>query len=381
MRVRVVQLYQRADAHARGAACRRSMLAAEPTRPVPVWLWFEYSRAPPRYIQLNIQALRRQAPWPLFSIKFVNRSTIAQHVPDLPAEFWRMPTRVAYSDAGRLALLAHHGGIYLDADFLVSSSMRPIHALLKKVDVVGYPLSPVHGAAASASECSAKGEISANLMAAAPNATLFRRAWDLFRKLLPRPCKPGVKRKIYICCSDGVARLPKCRVPHALTDLMLGRVRLQRWPLPSDGRDNMTVHCLGGAEDLTTPRLAAPAGLVLERILGLESNMMKTTFGKWRLLTRPLACHAVGKATASRGPCLEGPLRCVCCRRDADDLVCKGARAVGEARASGFYARSHMAYHLFDSFQKRAFLEQPAIEWSNLSIAPLYRRALGLTDE
>ena len=121
MRVRVVQLYQRADAHARGAACRRSMLAAEPTRPVPVWLWFEYSRAPPRYIQLNIQALRRQAPWPLFRIEFVNRSTIAQHVPDLPAEFWRLPTRVAYSDAGRLALLAHHGGIYLDADFLVSS--------------------------------------------------------------------------------------------------------------------------------------------------------------------------------------------------------------------------------------------------------------------
>lgn len=46
---------------------RREHMASASTEatlpvPVPVWLWYEYSSAPARYIQLNIQALRRHAP-------------------------------------------------------------------------------------------------------------------------------------------------------------------------------------------------------------------------------------------------------------------------------------------------------------------------------
>ena len=90
----------------------------------PVWVWYEYKNAPDRYIQLNLQALRRQAPASHFNIILVNRSNIASYVPDLPDAFWRLPKPVAFSDAGRLALLATHGGIYLDADFLVLRSLR-----------------------------------------------------------------------------------------------------------------------------------------------------------------------------------------------------------------------------------------------------------------
>ena len=111
----------------------------------PVWVWYEYKNAPDRYIQLNLQALRRQAPASHFNIILVNRSNIASYVPDLPDAFWRLPKPVAFSDAGRLALLATHGGIYLDADFLVLRSLVPIAELLRRVDVVGYPFSPPHG--------------------------------------------------------------------------------------------------------------------------------------------------------------------------------------------------------------------------------------------
>lgn len=132
--------------------------------PLPIWLWFEYVNDPDRYIQLNIQALHRHAPSSHFTIRFVNRSNIASHVPDLPEAFWRLPTLVAFSDAARLALLAHHGGIYLDADFLVSTSLVPLRERLEEVEVVGYPMSPVHGHPASAAECARTGELSANFL-------------------------------------------------------------------------------------------------------------------------------------------------------------------------------------------------------------------------
>ena len=134
-------------------------------RALPVWVWFDYAEEPARYIQLNLRALQRHAPSSHFSIHFVNRSNIASFVPDLNEAFWRLSKHVAFSDAGRLALLAHHGGIYLDADFLVTSSLVPVATALRTAEVVGYPASPVHGFPASASECARSGEISANFIA------------------------------------------------------------------------------------------------------------------------------------------------------------------------------------------------------------------------
>lgn len=148
-----------------GSSSAYSQTAQLPT-PVPVWIWYEYAQASPaRYIQLNLQALRRHAPAPHFAIHFVNSSNIKNHVPGLPHEFWHLPTRVAFSDAGRLALLANRGGIYLDADFLVLRSLMPIIDLLQQVEVVGYPFQPPHGVAATAAACARTGHISANFLA------------------------------------------------------------------------------------------------------------------------------------------------------------------------------------------------------------------------
>lgn len=164
--------------------------------------------------------------------------------------------------------------------------------------------------------------------------------------------------------------LSKCRVPHATTDLMMARVRItQGWPRLISPAGSL--YCLSGTEDLTPPRLVPTGRQILSKVLNLKDSLLKSTFGKWRLLARSLGCEFVANATT------------VCCWRDVDDLVCKGANAMlgEEARAYGFYSRSHVAYHLFDSFQKREFRLVQQIEWSNLTVAPLYRRALGLTSE
>lgn len=236
---------------------------------------------------------------------------------------------------------------------------------------------------------------------ARPNATLFRRSWDLFRTLLPRKCSAMRARKIFICCRNkaGVL-LPQCRVPHATTDLMMSRVRTQIWPVtssssaraastggtslsmvsrrdgaPVDAQPIATIRCLAGMEDLTTPRLvpADSRSTSLQDVFKLALTDLRLCWGKWRLLSRTLGCQRCGTVRHD-----------ICCNRDGNDLVCarRGASGVREAaRAAGFYAPSRIAYHLFDSFQREAFRAQLRIETSNLTAAPLYRRALGLSVE
>lgn len=154
---------------------------------------------------------------------------------------------------------------------------------------------------------------------------------------------------------------------------MLSRVRITSgWPPPVSPGQQPLIHCLSGREDLTPPRLTvAPGGWPLDKVLMMEPGQLKATFGKWRLVARSLGCHTYGRSGSI-----------VCCKRTGDDLVCvSGTPGRGEARAVDFYASSHLGYHLFDSFQKKEFLGVEHIEWSNLTVAPLYRRALGLTSE
>ena len=349
---------------------------------LPVWVWYEWpGSGPARYIQLNLQALHRHAPPSHFVVRYVNSSNIHEYLPNLPPVFWRLPTRVAFSDAARLGLLALHGGLYLDADFLVLRSLVPIAEMLERVDLVGYPYSPAHGEAESSADCERSGQISANFVAARPNTTLFWRSWTMLISVLPRKCSKARARKIYICCSDSATGEPldKCRVPHATTDLMMSRIRPSLWR--NNVSKSTTLHCLGDQDDLTTPRLLPPNGngADLDKVLGLPKVQMRLIFGKWRLLGRSLGCANFDPW----GPQSQSSKTYrVCCRRDGDDLACQSAAGRnGEARARGFYSRTRVGYHLFDSFQRDNFIMSSQIEWSNLTIAPLYRRALGISDE
>ena len=106
-------------------------------KPLPLWVWVEYAAgALPRYIALNLLALTVHAI-PAFRIILLNRSTLALHI-NMPAEFSFIPYAVAASDVARLALLAEHGGLYMDADFLVTKSLSPLRQLLTHYDTVTY---------------------------------------------------------------------------------------------------------------------------------------------------------------------------------------------------------------------------------------------------
>ena len=68
----------------------------------------------------------------------------------------------------------------------------------------------------------------------------------------------------------------------------------------------------------------------------------------------------------------------ICCSRFGEHdqhLECRNGRG-GRALALKFFIRP--AYHLFESINGATFAAVGKIEESNLTVAPLYRRALGL---
>lgn len=99
--------------------------------PIPVWLWMDYKDTP-GYIQLNLRSLAHNAPAPRFQIRQVTRDMLSTLVPDMPVEFDSLPYAAAVSDLIRTALIAHHGGFYLDTDFLVQKPLAPIADMLSK---------------------------------------------------------------------------------------------------------------------------------------------------------------------------------------------------------------------------------------------------------
>lgn len=67
----------------------------------------------------------------------------------------------------------------------------------------------------------------------------------------------------------------------------------------------------------------------------------------------------------------------VCCNRRGAHLDCHNARG-GRAVTPLFFRR--IGYHLFESINGRTFSATGQIERSNLTVAPLYRRALGMDE-
>lgn len=68
----------------------------------------------------------------------VTPDKIKSLVPDMPEEFDRMPYAAATSDLIRTALIALHGGVYLDTDFLVQHPLSEFTNELEHADFVSY---------------------------------------------------------------------------------------------------------------------------------------------------------------------------------------------------------------------------------------------------
>ncbi|CAE7943902.1 unnamed protein product, partial [Symbiodinium sp. KB8] len=68
---------------------------------------------------------------------FLNEKNLREYIPDLPEEYFKLPYQACKSDVVRYAVIYHHGGIYMDTDFLVVQDLDPVIDVLN-MDLVSY---------------------------------------------------------------------------------------------------------------------------------------------------------------------------------------------------------------------------------------------------
>jgi hypothetical protein len=361
---------------------------SQPRRIIPVWVWLHYPNGPPpRHIQLNIRALQLHAPPHLFRVIFLNSSTIQNYI-TLPREWYQLRHVVASSDVARLGLLATHGGMYVDADILVTSSLQQIIRILDEYEMVVYT-SP-------GQDCRI-GIFSSNFIATRPNASLWTRSWKSIVAQLGSRC--GGRRRRKICCYAQNGSAIPCRTPWGLTDFIMRPVAME---MVSDM--TLSAHCLGMREGPTphayahaarfTPTEAScvnylhvytnPLG-VGYRLRGQSEAQQQRAQQLQQRLRRRTGLNGSEVGGWFCGDCIsyrasDGPNATMCCRRVRRSLQCRNARGY-ITNADNFFNR--WAYHLFESvngkiFSQHALAANGKIEDADLAVSALYRKALGL---
>ena len=334
----------------------------------------------------------------------LNSSTIGQWIPIIK-EFSQLRGVVATSDYARLGLLATYGGIYLDADVLVAEPVKFLLPILDEHENVVYT--------APGQDCRS-GIFSSNFIATRPNSTLWRRAFGSLVNKLQNKC--GGKRRHRVCCYAQNSTPITCRSPWGLTDYIMRPLAMQ---MAADLR--LSVHCLGTKEGLTPMAYAhaaqySTAQTACVSFLHIYNLPLRVGSVLWRVGRRKAAAGAATARSAPwissrpRGPeddgdfhfgaiawntselrpsypyswfcgeCItkskrEGPNSTMCCRRRGVNLECRNQKGY-YARAGNFFGR--WAYHLFESINGARFDKHSMIEHSDLAIAALYRRALGM---
>ena len=110
-------------------AAQEALQEAQPAK-YKIFTFWDYPHGPDPYVVLNVETWKANAP-PGTEVVLVNDSNIRSLVPDLVDEWYRLPYPACKSDFVRSSVLHHHGGLYMDADFLVLESLDPVFAKLE----------------------------------------------------------------------------------------------------------------------------------------------------------------------------------------------------------------------------------------------------------
>eukprot|EP00035_Acanthoeca_spectabilis_P038980 m.57940 g.57940 ORF g.57940 m.57940 type:complete len:765 (+) comp9381_c0_seq2:178-2472(+) len=311
-----------------------------PKGPIPVWVWMDYKELP-GFIELNLRILQHNAPSPQYEIHYVTPDTIRSLIPDMPKEFDQMPYAAATSDLIRTALIAHHGGVYLDTDFLVQFPLSQFTDELEHADFISYES---HG-----QNCQ-KGQFSSNFVAGRKHNALYQRSWDSIKAQLARRCehKDGTKEQ-GVCCYTKTGEPRKCHVPWAGVGERTSHPILEK--LLSEGpSSNFRIKCYGPDKSFVPPMQA-------------KNNPKSAGFDSGHLAWVELD----GKV----------------CHREGSDLLCNaesGGKDGGPWSGTSKSYFSRLAYHLFASImatpKNRAFSPNQLLT-GTWAISELYRGAMG----
>mmetsp|Transcript_93992 Transcript_93992/g.201711 ORF Transcript_93992/g.201711 Transcript_93992/m.201711 type:complete len:362 (+) Transcript_93992:79-1164(+) len=162
-------------------------------------LW-DWPNGAPQYAVLNLLSWSRHTS-PHCRGVLINDTNVKEWIPDLPDEYFRLPYPAAKADMIRYALIYHHGGIYLDSDFLVAKDIRPLISSLHSHDLVTY--------AASGQNC--KDSFSSNFEGGRQGSRYHKAVWNEQKQALLSHCAESDAEKEVICCFDNPAL--RCHIP------------------------------------------------------------------------------------------------------------------------------------------------------------------------
>jgi hypothetical protein len=321
---------------------------------IPVWVLYSFTEQNKNsLIELNIKAMRRHLG-NKFELVLVNETNERQLVPDLPEEYFRLPDFGARSDAMRAALLAKHGGIYLDGDVLITQNLDTFGQRLANNDVVAYTT--------EGQDCN-KGHFSSNAMACKKGSKMFAGWWNEAKREMRQKCDFIEKEDLKngVCCYTPTGESRRCHVNWGGLGETLGHKELKKLL----GEDQKTKEQKAGSQ----PRSRAVKDPFKISCLQEKSYMGLAPDPQGKILWRELmAPPRVGETTKCNGndcPCWEPP------RKPWGDLECADGKKV-----QNFFGRPgfHLFSHINGHYGKRPEEEILKGTWV---VSRLYRAALG----
>jgi hypothetical protein len=151
---------------------------------------------------------------PGWRVVVLNDSTVADWIPDLPAEFLRL-YGAAKSDVVRVGALYHHGGLYFDTDILVVNGTLMsawANKLFEGYEIVSYGDSrPTNSVAC---EFARHHAWSSNCMGASKQNPFMETWWKNVKAKFSRTCTPQQFKSKIICCYISGMDVPQnCHIP------------------------------------------------------------------------------------------------------------------------------------------------------------------------
>jgi len=189
-------------------ALEPSAAASEPA-PCSMFTLWEYQHGPPMSVGLNVEGWRRHSHGRCGEPVLINDANVKQYIPDMPDEYFRMPYSAAKSDIIRYALIYHHGGMYMDTDFLVVQDLDSVIDLSSSYDLVSYTEESTKTLVTGG--CSK--DFSSNFMAGRKGSVFMKTVWERQKKLMTIHCPLADKTKEKVCCFNEIHE--KCHIPWA----------------------------------------------------------------------------------------------------------------------------------------------------------------------
>jgi len=353
--------------------------------PYKIYTYWNYGRGPDEFVKINQETWRAHAP-PGTEIVLVNDTNFRKLVPDTPDEVFRMPYAAAFSDIVRAAVLYHHGGLYMDADFLV---LGPLSEIFDKLDE-GWDIVVYTDGGGTSGPCGSEG-FSSNFMAGRKHNPFSSVWWSNIKSKVTRLCDEGEFTAEKICCHEAYASEPerrRCHIPWGhLEWLKIPSADADLRPLQLDPTQNKQ-----GYFKKSSRRQGPDAEKIAERVAKGNVKSMQ-----WPAKTRyycmrgaeGMAPHLNGevywqpwnsktKATQEDRSGGSFDMRFACQERASGDLDCsKGNWGKSRRNFPRFFGR--LAYHLFFSTKKPYARSRSDILETGYLLSDMYKRTLGLS--